>query len=59
MNTATMTTFEVSEVKRATEPLSEVPYKEAVEALITPDKSQDIRLIIKGKRNPMSPPRLT
>ena len=55
MNTATMTTFEVSEVKRATEPLSEVPYKEAVEALITPGKSQDIRLIIKGKRNPCLP----
>ena len=32
MCTATTTTFEVSNVMRATEPLPEVPYKEAVEA---------------------------
>ena len=36
MSTATTTTFEVSNVNRATEPLPEVPYKEAVEALLTP-----------------------
>jgi hypothetical protein len=34
MNTATISTFEVSEVHRASEPLPEVPYKEAVEALL-------------------------
>jgi Domain of unknown function (DUF4419) len=38
MSTATTTTFEVSNVKRATEPLPQVPYKEAVEAQITPGK---------------------
>jgi hypothetical protein len=36
MSTATTTTFDVSNVKRATEPLPEVPYKEAVEAQINP-----------------------
>jgi hypothetical protein len=35
MNTVTTTTFDVSDVKRATEPLPEIPYKEAVEALLT------------------------
>src|SRR4051794_36651182 len=35
MRTATTTTFEVSEVRRATAPLPEVPYKQAVEALLT------------------------
>ena len=35
MSTATTTTFEVSKVERATEPLPEVSYKEAVEALLT------------------------
>ncbi len=35
MNTATTTTFEVTNVKRATKPLPEVSYKEAVEALLT------------------------
>ena len=34
MKTATTTTFEVSKVKRETEPLPEVPYKQAVEAQI-------------------------
>jgi hypothetical protein len=34
MKTATMTAFKVSEVERATEPLPEVPYKQAVEAEI-------------------------
>jgi len=38
MSTATTTTFEVSNVKRATQPLPEVPYKEAVEALLTSNK---------------------
>src|ERR1700677_4474463 len=35
MSTATATTFEVSNVKPATEPLPEVSYKEALEALLT------------------------
>ena len=35
MKTATATTFEVSDVKRATDPLPEVPYKQAIEALLT------------------------
>jgi hypothetical protein len=35
MNEAITTSFDVSDVKRATEPLPEVPYKEAVEALLT------------------------
>jgi hypothetical protein len=35
MNTTTVTIFEVSNVKTATEPLPEVSYKEAVEALLT------------------------
>ena len=35
MKTATVTTFEVSDVERATSPLPEVPYKQAVEALLT------------------------
>jgi len=38
MSTATTTTFEVSKVERATEPLLEVSYKEAVEALLTSNK---------------------
>jgi hypothetical protein len=49
MSTATTTTFDVSDVKRATEPLPEVPYKEAVEAQITPGKSRNFRLIINAK----------
>ncbi len=35
MRTDTATTFEVSDVVRATQPLPEVPYKQAVEALLT------------------------
>lgn len=35
MKTTTTTTFEVSDVVRAVRPLSEVPYKQAVEALLT------------------------
>jgi hypothetical protein len=35
MRTTTTTTFEVSDVVRAQEPLPEVPYKQAVEALLT------------------------
>jgi hypothetical protein len=35
MDAATATTFEVSKVVRATSPLPEVPYKQAVEALLT------------------------
>ena len=38
MSTATTTTFEISKVERATEPLPEVSYKEAVEALLTSNK---------------------
>jgi hypothetical protein len=38
MTTATKTTFEVSNVHRATAPLPEVSYKEAVEAQLTPGK---------------------
>jgi hypothetical protein len=38
MNAVTSTTFEVSNVKPATEPLPEVSYKEAVEAQIPPAK---------------------
>jgi hypothetical protein len=35
MKTATVATFQVSDVKRATTPLPEVSYKQAVEALVT------------------------
>jgi hypothetical protein len=56
MSTATTTTFEVSHVNRATEPLPELPYKEAAEALITPGKSRGIRLITLGERNRLLPP---
>jgi hypothetical protein len=35
MKTVTVTTFEVSDVVRANQPLPEVPYKEAIEALLT------------------------
>jgi len=35
MNATTAITFEVSEVRRAAEPLPEIPYKQAVEALLT------------------------
>ena len=37
MDTATTTTFQVLEVQPATTPLPEVPYKQAVEALLTID----------------------
>ncbi len=36
MNTATATTFRISSVEAATTPLLEVPYKEAVESLLSP-----------------------
>jgi len=49
MNTATTTTFDVSDVKRANEPLPEVPHKDAVEAQITPGKSRNFRMIIDPK----------
>src|SRR5262249_20473789 len=35
MKTTTVTTFEVSDIVRANQPLPEVPYKQAVEALLT------------------------
>ncbi len=45
MSTATTTTtFEVSNVEPATEPLPEVPYKHAVEAQITPAKPLSFRV---------------
>ena len=44
MSTATTTTtFGVSNVKPATETLPEVPYKQAVEAQITPAKPLNLR----------------
>jgi hypothetical protein len=49
MDTATTTTCDVSAVKRATEPLHEVPYKEAVQAQITRGKSRNFRTIINAK----------
>ncbi len=45
MSTATTTTFEVSNVKPATEPLPEVPYKEAVETQVSSGKSANYRKI--------------
>jgi len=36
MRTATAASFKVSDVVWATSPLPEVPYKEAVEALLSP-----------------------
>jgi hypothetical protein len=63
MNTTTTTTFDVSDVKRATEPLPEVPYKEAVEALLTTGVSPDERHLVEemGRRGnsfrlPQAPP---
>ncbi len=50
MNTATTTTFDVSDVKRAAEPLPEVPYKEAVEALLTTGVSTADRHFIEEMR---------
>jgi hypothetical protein len=44
--TATVTTFEVSDVVRANHPLPEVPYKQAVEALLTTDLPEDERRMI-------------
>ena len=41
MNAVRSTTFEVSNVKPATEPLPEVSYKEAVEAQLTPAKPRN------------------
>jgi hypothetical protein len=65
MNTATTTTFEVSDVKRATEPLPEVPYKEAVEALLTTGIPSADRQFIETMRRrgnsfrlPQAPPSL-
>src|SRR4051812_17765611 len=40
MGVATTTTFEVTEVVRATTPLPEVPYKQAVEALLSTGLSE-------------------
>ena len=44
MKMTTATTFEVSDVVRAVQPLPEVPYKQAVEALLTkgnPDREDE------------------
>jgi hypothetical protein len=48
MKTAMVTTFEVSKVVRATSPLPEVPYKQAVEALLTPGLPEHERRRIEG-----------
>jgi hypothetical protein len=61
MITVTKTTFDVSDVQRATEPLPQVPYKEAVEAQITPGVSEEHRHLIEemGRssfRLPKAPP---
>jgi hypothetical protein len=63
MNAATTTTFEVSDVVRATSPLPEVPYKQAVEALLTMVFPEHQRRIIKemarrgfSKAVPEAPP---
>ncbi len=49
MDTVTTTTFEVSDVELATEPLPEVSYKEAVAAQITPAKPRPFRKSGDGK----------
>lgn len=46
MKTATVTTFEVSDVERATSPLPEVPYNQAVEALLTTGVPEEERRMI-------------
>jgi hypothetical protein len=46
MRSDTTTTFEVSKVRRATMPLPEVPYKQAVEALLTIAVPEDDRRMI-------------
>ena len=51
MKTATTTTFDVSDVKRATEPLPEVSYKEAVEALLTTGIPRHERTFIEKLRS--------
>jgi Domain of unknown function (DUF4419) len=59
MSTTTTTTFEVSNVKRATEPLPEASYKEAVEALLTSNKPLNYPGGIVWKRSqdlPKEPP---
>jgi len=58
MDTATTTTFQVLEVQPATTPLPEVPYKQAVEALLTIDSSEQIRSIVQmmGKKFPKESP---
>ncbi len=58
MSTATTTTFEVSDVKPATRPLPEVPYKEAIEALLSTGISTADRQFIEemGRRDKPVPP---
>jgi hypothetical protein len=46
MKTTTVTTFKVSDVERATSPLPQVPYKQAVEALLTTGLPEDERRMI-------------
>src|SRR5262249_6416622 len=50
MSTATASTFEVSDVERATRPLPEVPYKQAVEALLTTGLAEHERRMIERMR---------
>ena len=58
MDTVTITVLQVSEVEGATEPLPEVPSKEAVEALLTPGKSLNYPGGIDRKRSQGLPPDL-
>jgi hypothetical protein len=51
MSTATTTTFEISNVNPATEPLPEVPYKDAVEALLSTGMLPHERQLIEGLRS--------
>jgi hypothetical protein len=55
LSTTTTTSFEVSNVNRATEPLPEVSYKEAVEAQITPGMPLNFRLKSDRKQRPSQP----
>ena len=61
MKTEAPTTFPVSDVRPATEPLREVPYKEAVEALLRPpappfELPQGLQLVGFGPASPPSSP---
>ncbi len=51
MNTATKTTFEVSNVHRATAPLPDISYKEAVEAQLTAGKPVRIHYGVSDRKH--------